>query len=146
MVRASSQFEMGGSGALLCLNELVQRWGIIHEMATEKKGAVIVGIKWRRVFRAIRRPQRRAAVPHSTGRICRITGSRKGGPLALLSFLQHTLNRDPQRNLLKWHLRHFDLPFAAGLLGDPHEPVAFQNPDVLLNIFEVAAYHLSKLV
>ena len=55
-------------------------------------------------------------------------------------------NRDLQRDFLKRHARHFDIALAAGFLGNAHQPMPFQQADVLLNILEVTLYQFGKLV
>src|SRR5437773_8734076 len=54
--------------------------------------------------------------------------------------------RDPQCNFCERHLRDLDVAVPAGLLGDPYESVAFQEPNVLLNVFKVTVDQLRKLV
>ncbi|MFZ0888667.1 MAG: hypothetical protein WA005_09460 [Candidatus Binataceae bacterium] len=55
-------------------------------------------------------------------------------------------NRDLERDLLKEYLWHFDLALPARLFGNPHQAMSLQNPNILLNVLEVAVDHFRQLI
>src|SRR5271163_1618349 len=55
-------------------------------------------------------------------------------------------NSDFQRDLFKKHLWDFDLALTTRLFGDPHQAMSLQNPDILLDVLEIAIDHFRQLI
>jgi len=53
---------------------------------------------------------------------------------------------DSHRNFIERHTGYLNLASAAGFLGDLYQAVAFQDLNILLNVFEVALDNLGKLI